>query len=340
MGAELTPHPGAARAEERRTMPLWAGIDEAGYGPKLGPLVVGAAAFELRVKPKEGLLWNALSDAVTRRFSRADGRVMVDDSKAVYSRSRGIRPLEEGVLSFLRCLGHKPVRAEQLLSAVLHPDCAMTDGAPWSEDVGSVRLPLESNASALASKAALLAAAMPAAEARFVDARLAVVLPTEYNRMVDLTRNKSFLLFQKCGLLLQRLWRMAEGQDAYVLVDRHGGRIRYRRLLRDVFPHFACDVEREGADGSVYRLSDGGQTMWLAFKEKGDRKALPTALASMFAKYVRELYMHAFNEYWRQRLDGLKPTAGYWTDAGRFLKDIAPALESEGTDLSAMVRCS
>jgi len=319
-------------------MPLWAGIDEAGYGPKLGPLVVAATAFELRAKPKEGLLWKALSDAVTRRFSRADGRVMVDDSKAVYSRSRGIRPLEEGVLSFLRCLGRRPARAEQFLSAVLHPDCVMTDGAPWSDEVGSIKLPLESNASALASKAALLAAAMPAAGARFADARVAVVLPTEYNRMVALTRNKSFLLFQKCGLLLQRLWHMAEGQDAYVLVDRHGGRMRYRRLLRDVFPHVACDVEREGPTGSVYRLSDGDQTMWLAFKEKGDRKALPTALASMFAKYVREIYMHAFNAYWLAQMEGLKPTAGYAQDARRFLHDVAPLIKRNGVDAGTLIR--
>jgi hypothetical protein len=50
---------------------------------------------------------------------------------------------------------------------------------------------------------------------------------------------------------------------------------------------------------------------------------LPTALASMTAKYLRELAMRAFNEFWRAHLPELKPTAGYYRDAWRFKKEIA-----------------
>ena len=45
---------------------------------------------------------------------------------------------------------------------------------------------------------------------------------------------------------------------------------------------------------------------------------LPTALASMTAKYLRELSMRAFNEFWCARVPGLRPTAGYPGDAPRF----------------------
>jgi len=319
-------------------MSLWAGIDEAGYGPKLGPLVVAHTAFNVPGRPEEGHLWQLLSDAVTRKLAAADGRVIVDDSKAVYNPSRGIRHLEEGVLAFLDCLGVRADRAQEFLAAVLHPGCVITDGAPWFDSVGGVPLPLESNPSALASKAALLAAALTPRRARFVDAHVSVVLPAEYNRVIEQIRNKSFLLFQKCGLLLQRLWRMAEGQEAFVLVDKHGGRIRYRKLLRDAFPDTSCDVEREGPEGSVYRLSDGTRTMWVAFKEGADRKGFPTALASMLAKYVREIYMRAFNAYWQGLMDGLKPTAGYGSDARRFLHDIAPLLKQNSIETAGLVR--
>ena len=50
---------------------------------------------------------------------------------------------------------------------------------------------------------------------------------------------------------------------------------------------------------------------------------LPTALASMTAKYHRELAMHAFNAFWTTKLPGLKPTAGYPNDAKRFREEIA-----------------
>ena len=78
--------------------------------------------------------------------------------------------------------------------------------------------------------------------------------------------------------------------------------------------------------------------MTVAFKERADSLALPTALASMLAKYVRELYMRAFNQYWQARKPGLRPTAGYARDAGRFIADIKPLLDGEGVELRRLVR--
>jgi hypothetical protein len=43
----------------------------------------------------------------------------------------------------------------------------------------------------------------------------------------------------------------------------------------------------------------------------------------MTAKYLRELAMHQFNRFWRERIPGLKPTQGYPLDARRFRAEIA-----------------
>ena len=48
----------------------------------------------------------------------------------------------------------------------------------------------------------------------------------------------------------------------------------------------------------------------VAFRMNGE-EFLPTALASMTAKYLRELAMRAFNEFWCASVPGLRPTAGY-----------------------------
>jgi ribonuclease HII len=52
---------------------------------------------------------------------------------------------------------------------------------------------------------------------------------------------------------------------------------------------------------------------------------LETALASMFAKYLRESAMVLFNRWWAERVPGIRATAGYPQDARRFIKEIEAA---------------
>jgi hypothetical protein len=58
----------------------------------------------------------------------------------------------------------------------------------------------------------------------------------------------------------------------------------------------------------------------------------------MAAKYVRELSMHAFNAFWADRLPGLRPTAGYPTDALRWREDAATAIEQAHVAADALWR--
>ena len=218
-------------------MALWAGIDEAGYGPRLGPLVVAGTAFMVQDGLKEGALWRVLKDAVARGARGSDGRLVVNDSKRVYSPARGLRRLEEGVLGFLRACGHPNIRnAGELFGLLRAGPSPGTQLPPWFEGAGRLPLPLESNLSALKSKEAVLRQALEGAGVKMLPPRATVVFPPEFNRIVARTRNKSLLLFQKCGLILQGLAGYAGPGESHILVDKHGARRRYRRLLLDVFP--------------------------------------------------------------------------------------------------------
>jgi len=82
-------------------------------------------------------------------------------------------------------------------------------------------------------------------------------------------------------------------------------------------------VKLEKAELAVYDVKHGGRQIEFRFQPKGERH-LPTALASMTAKYLRELAMRPFNAFWQRHVPELKPTAGYPTDAVRFYSDIQP----------------
>ena len=65
-------------------MRIYAGIDEAGYGPLLGPMTVACTAWStdeaLGLWPD---LWKPLSSAVCKRPTDHKGRVAIDDSKTL-----------------------------------------------------------------------------------------------------------------------------------------------------------------------------------------------------------------------------------------------------------------
>lgn len=73
-----------------------AGVDEAGLGPILGPLVVAGVAM----RGPEGLdPWAALRGHVSRR-KHVDNKVRVADSKKVHQGPHGKERLESTALSF------------------------------------------------------------------------------------------------------------------------------------------------------------------------------------------------------------------------------------------------
>lgn len=98
--------PQGNESTSRRTVVL-AGIDEAGYGPLLGPLVIGCAVFQVPISSGDGAgdrlpnLWTLLDPVVGKdpRDDDARHRVLVCDSKRLHSTTT-LRPLEETVLTF------------------------------------------------------------------------------------------------------------------------------------------------------------------------------------------------------------------------------------------------
>ncbi|HKB01346.1 MAG TPA: hypothetical protein VKD90_03960, partial [Gemmataceae bacterium] len=81
-------------------MPWRVGLDEAGYGPNLGPLVLSSTACHVPDGAPR-CLWKLLAAAVRKADHEADGRLLIDDSKKVNEGPTGLAKLEAGVLAVL-----------------------------------------------------------------------------------------------------------------------------------------------------------------------------------------------------------------------------------------------
>ncbi|MHC4850178.1 MAG: hypothetical protein ACYTEG_17245 [Planctomycetota bacterium] len=265
---------------------FYVGTDEAGYGPLLGPLVIAATLFE--------------TDG-SRASLAADG---VGDSKQVYTR-RG----RAGLARVLGpCFGGDPLTlADLLASHSVQPDPRAA--YPWYGDASEAVDPA--------------ACSLPG----FRALRFNPICEREFNDACAREGSKGTLLFRETMRVLRGvLEEVPAGAAVDVLCDKLGGRRRYADLLMAELGPSSLLTERECADHSSYRLVAGGRTLGIRFQAKADALDPPVALASMTAKFIRELFMEALNDFFASRRDGLRRTAGYTVDGRRFLEDVRPVL--------------
>lgn len=319
-------------------MTIIAGIDEAGYGPVLGPLVITVAAFDVPDKEAHGSLWELLKEGVSDSLKNKKNRLCIRDSKKLYHARSGLRALEDAVLSFLYVRDAKTTPSfYQLLDRLSCHDAGAIARYPWYADK-DYALPVATSVSAVLNYANLLQYALDRHNVRFHYAGSCVLAVREFNEQVRLSGNKGTVLFRSCASLIANLWDACD-DTVHLTIDKQGGRNSYLDPLKEQFPTTSFRAIEEGAKVSTYEATNAQKKkMMLSFVEKGEDSCMAVALASLFSKYVRELFMRLENQYWLQCMPGLKPTAGYYEDAQRFLSQIAPVMREKAIQEDILIR--
>ncbi len=311
-------------------MSLVIGMDEAGYGPNLGPLVITASSWIVPGDARQFDFWTTLQDAVCQQPTR-DDRLHIADSKQVYSASRGIAPLERSVLAVLGLLGECPATFRQLIVAITGSAYFLEDEL-WFRDVDQC-LPLASDSADIADASTRLKAALDAAGVQLKTIRSDVVLTERFNLSVVSFDNKAGALSDFAFKLMQQVWPTPH-EPTLVIGDKHGGRNRYDDLIAGIIGDEMIFRQEEGRALSRYKV---GQTE-LRF-QTGAEAHFPVAVSSMVCKYAREVSMELFNRFWLSHVPGLKPTKGYPEDAKRFRADIGDMPQQLGLADSQFWRC-
>lgn len=332
---------------------LLAGIDEAGYGPLLGPLCVARAVVRVH-DWDEGQpapdLWARLSDCVCRSGSDKRGRIAVDDSKKLKlpndsATRHPLTHLERGVLAFLACKTPEPIRPEtdaELFSAL----GVKLESHPWyaAPESGPPPCPVSTTASAIGVAANPLARGLAAAGVELVDLRVIAIGERAYNRLVRQGGSKAATTAAALAMHLRELLERWTAWSAdlpspspaalRIAADRHGGRTDYGEVLSAALAGVeggsVIQALEQSPERARYSVRTGLRPPFvIQFQPEAEQAFLAVALASMAAKLVREMLMARFNDHWCRRFPGLRPTAGYTEDARRWLADLGERLTED-----------
>lgn len=280
------------------------GTDEAGYGPNLGPLVISATAWSV---PKESIFSKLVRDLAAKK-------IRIDDSKKIYRGGDTLLALEEVVLPALQLFRIWP---DQYVLTTCELPLEGPNGFPGPPMMfGKVRK--------LVDNQIALKETLDRLDIKLLALRSRSIFPAEFNWLLELHDSKGSLLSTATLRLVMELLAGSvakTNEPVLVLCDKHGGRNRYLDLLTNNFPGEFFQVVTEGREKSVYRTVNSNRPIEFRFLAKGDSET-PVALASMVSKYLRELAMIRFNEFWRSRIPDLASTAGYPVDARRFKNEI------------------
>jgi len=305
-------------------MTVHAGIDEAGYGPTLGPLVVASSAFRIEAGVRDSVLHRLIS------LGARAGGLAIGDSKQLYRGKDGLARLETSLLGHaVLGRGLLPLRADVLLTGALDCPAAEILDQPWyGARLLSTPLPRRALVDEVLTRAARQGELLADRGLSFLDFAVAPVLEPRFNRLTLARGTKAWPLFLATGRLIDALMARHPEEELVIHVDRHGGRAHYKDLLSEFFPLAPIRTLSEGASSSSYRMEFPHRPpVRLTFQVKADGHFATVALASVVAKTVRELFMESFNTWFGAAAPGVLPTAGYPQDAKRFLQDIAPLLD-------------
>jgi ribonuclease HII len=318
-------------------MAVLVGIDEAGFGPILGPLVVSSSTFSLPDNLLASDLWQILTKSVSNRRKYLAGRLLITDSKKAYTRSLGIKHLERTVLTVLRCYGKEPATLSELVE-VLCPDCLeRLSDYPWYKDTRSYLLSPDTADRTIA--AAVLVDDLASNGIELKALKSCCLDVAYYNKMVEAVKNKASVLFTATSQLIQAAYNDFPGENLHIVIDRQGGRMHYRQNLQRMFPDMSMSIVRESPTVSSYDLQTDSGGMRVHFVVSADQQYLPVSLASMVSKYLREVLIGCMNRYFTGFNPNIKPTAGYWEDGLRFIEDLKTNLPHIRFSQNQLIRC-
>jgi len=245
------------------------GIDENGYGPLLGPLIITGIKIELEGE-------DPLIETEVAQFKTP---FTLKDSKYIFNRSgHSYKRGEQIVFELLDIMDIKARTFQELLDLISINEINIQEYNLKDFKIPTFQDKLtKTEFSNYWKKAGFF----------FKDVKINVIMPDRFNREIEQFNNKSIVDFKG---FMEVANQLIYEDEYYVLCGKIGGTEHYSRFFKALNLNFKIIKERRVY--SEYLLNGRHHVYFLL---NGDEMYLPIMLASIIGKYIRELFMLALS---------------------------------------------
>lgn len=241
------------------------GIDENGFGPILGPLVITGVLTEEDLKIPS----------------------YIKDSKILYKKRDDFEKIEEiAILSYFLIKKELPQSPFQILKKFSSFKC------PFDENICEKNVPLKFKNE---NQKEILNKHFNFVEERdkFKEIKVNIVCPYIFN---EETKKKNSKFIVNLSNFCKIIKEMEKYENVKFFCGKIGGLTYYRKYLDYFFPEYEIITIKEEADFSSYKMRKKGVNFEINFYKNVEKVSPPACLSSIIGKFIREIIMESIRK--------------------------------------------
>ncbi|MFH0924570.1 MAG: hypothetical protein V1872_02900 [bacterium] len=299
------------------------GIDENGFGPKLGPLIVTGSIFEfcdnslLTIWDKKNKEQTSFSSIFQKKDHNTTLSSKVKDSKVIFkndlkSKAKG----EDIALSYYYLLFQSyPNDVDDFINSISLPPLFSNISScenKYHKICWTPKLTIPVWGNSLPTISSTL-------KTNLLEVKSVVCCPGEFNMRLKRKPNKILLNLSYFERLIN-YFSHTYGSNILYLCGKVGGIKDYLKYSSFLSKDHQCQSLAIHEDFSTYYSSSLGI---ISFIKNGDQGEFPIALASIFGKYIREIFMERLNNNFSPEIRNNRFISGYYNSiTDQFIKNV------------------
>jgi ribonuclease HII len=250
------------------------GIDENGYGPIMGPLVITGTCANKNVKkgwPQD-----------------------IKDSKKIFVRDKkSYKTIEEISLAlFFLLYGYFPENPEEYIEKFSSFKCPYS----FKNNICTENIPqsfLWSIKSDTYKTIDILDRFFKKNSINIIDIKSVILCPFEFNNLCTSKVKKDLINFLQFEKIIK--YFSDKSSTISILAGKIGGRNKYSQFLEETFPFWEYQVIQEKKEKSSYIFKNKDKKVNINFLKNVENQSFPACLSGIIGKYIREIIMTSIN---------------------------------------------